>query len=152
MSILTQKTISKSINIDGTGVHTGEKVKLSILPSEPNTGIVFKRVDLRKNNIVIPNYKNVTDAVLCTTISNEFGTKVSTIEHLMGAFYGLGIDNAIVELNSQENGCSSNHTNGCNKDQTSNHFYGCGMPRIYTPNPPNSDKFIFWSISVFLSS
>jgi hypothetical protein len=45
-----------------------------------------------------------------------------------------------VELNSQENGCSSNHTNGCNKDQTSNHFYGCGMPRIYTPNPPNSDK------------
>tara|TARA_Y100001970_G_C14187603_1_gene833476 strand:- start:912 stop:1832 length:921 start_codon:yes stop_codon:yes gene_type:complete len=102
MSILTQKTISKSINISGAGVHTGEKVKLTILPSEPNTGIVFKRVDLRKNNTVIPNYKNVTDAVLCTTISNEFGTKISTIEHLMGAFYGLGIDNVIVELNSQE--------------------------------------------------
>ena len=102
MSLLSQKTLKKTATFSGVGLHNGKFAKVLIKPSEPNTGIVFKRVDLRKNNIVIPNYKNVTDAVLCTTISNEFGTKVSTIEHLMGAFYGLGIDNAIVELNSQE--------------------------------------------------
>jgi len=102
MSILTQRTISKNVSVEGIGVHTGEKVKLEIFPSEPNTGIIFKRIDLKKNNYVIPNFKNVVDATLCTTISNEYGVKVSTIEHLMGAFYGLGIDNALVELNSQE--------------------------------------------------
>ena len=102
MSILTQKTISKKISLEGTGIHTGLKAKLEILPAQPNTGIVFKRVDIKKNNIIIPNYSNVVDATLCTTISNYYGVKVSTIEHLMGAFYGLGIDNAIVEINSQE--------------------------------------------------
>ena len=75
---------------------------MKILPSEPNSGIVFKRVDLKKNNLIIPNVFNVTNATLCTTISNEFGVTVSTIEHLMGSFYGLGIDNALVELDSQE--------------------------------------------------
>jgi len=102
MSILTQKTILKKISLDGIGIHTGLKAKLEILPAHPNTGIIFKRVDIKKNNIIIPTYNNVVDATLCTTISNDFGVKVSTIEHLMGAFYGLGIDNAIVELNSQE--------------------------------------------------
>ncbi len=102
MSILTQKTISKKISLNGVGVHTGLEVNLDILPAHPNTGIIFKRVDILKNNIVIPSYNNVVDATLCTTISNNDAVKVSTIEHLMGAFYGLGIDNAIVELNSQE--------------------------------------------------
>tara|TARA_B100000686_G_C16625187_1_gene881447 strand:- start:35 stop:955 length:921 start_codon:yes stop_codon:yes gene_type:complete len=102
MSILTQKTVLKKISIDGIGVHTGLNVNLNILPAHPNTGIIFKRVDIKKNNIIIPTYNNVVDATLCTTISNDYGIKVSTIEHLMGAFYGLGIDNAIVELNSQE--------------------------------------------------
>ena len=102
MSLLSQKTVAKKISISGIGIHTGNKVNLSILPSLPNSGIVFKRTDLKKNNIIIPNFANVFDATLCTTISNEFDVKVSTIEHLMGAFYGLGIDNAIVELDSQE--------------------------------------------------
>ena len=102
MSILNQKTISKKLSFKGIGVHTGKNVKLDILPASPNTGIVFKRVDLKKNNIVYPSYSNVTDTTLCTTISNEFNVKVSTIEHLMGAFYGIGIDNALVEINSQE--------------------------------------------------
>ena len=102
MSILNQKTISKKLSFKGIGVHTGKNVKLDILPASPNTGIVFKRVDLKKNNIVYPSYSNVTDTTLCTTISNEFDVKVSTIEHLMGAFYGIGIDNAIIEINSQE--------------------------------------------------
>ena len=102
MSILTQKTVSKKISLDGIGIHTGVKAHLDILPASPNSGIVFKRVDIEKNNIIIPAYNNVVDATLCTTISNDYGVKVSTIEHLMGALYGLGIDNAIIEINSQE--------------------------------------------------
>jgi len=102
MSILNQKTILNSISFVGIGLHTGKEVEMKILPSEPNTGIVFKRVDLKSNNIVIPNIFNVSNATLCTTIENNYGVKVSTIEHLMGAMYGLGIDNAIIEINSQE--------------------------------------------------
>ncbi len=102
MSILNQRTIKNKISLSGIGLHTGKIAKLNLLPSEPNTGIVFKRTDLKKNNIIIPLYKNVIDTTLCTTLSNEHGIKVSTIEHLMGALYGLGIDNLIVELNSQE--------------------------------------------------
>ena len=102
MSLLTQKTILNSISIKGVGVHTGSNVTLKILPAAPNNGIIFKRIDLNKNNIVIPSYSNVVDAKLCTTISNQYGVKISTIEHLMGAFYGLGIDNALVEINAQE--------------------------------------------------
>ncbi len=102
MSLLTQKTILNSISIKGVGVHTGSNVALKILPAAPNNGIIFKRIDLNKNNIVIPSYSNVVDAKLCTTISNQYGVKISTIEHLMGAFYGLGIDNALVEIDAQE--------------------------------------------------
>jgi len=102
MSLLTQKTILNNISIKGVGVHTGSNVTLKILPAAPNNGIIFKRIDLNKNNIVIPSYSNVVDAKLCTTISNQYGVKISTIEHLMGAFYGLGIDNALVEINAQE--------------------------------------------------
>ena len=102
MSILNQKTINKKISISGVGLHSGRTVDLNLLPSEPNTGITFKRIDLNKNNIVIPTFNNVIDTTLCTTLSNEYGVKVSTIEHLMGALYGLGIDNLNVELNSQE--------------------------------------------------
>ena len=102
MSILSQSTIANKISFSGVGIHTGESVNMNILPSSPNSGIIFKRIDLKQNNIVIPNFENVCDATLCTTISNQFGVKVSTIEHLMAAFLGLGIDNAIVEVDSQE--------------------------------------------------
>ena len=102
MSILTQKTISKKITLRGIGVHTGKKVNLNIHPASPNSGITFKRIDLQENNIIYPIYNNVIDTTLCTTISNDYGVKVSTIEHLMGAFYGFGIDNALVEIDSQE--------------------------------------------------
>ena len=87
--------------MQGVGLHTGKEVELK-LPSTPNSGIVFKRVDLKENNLIIPTFANVVDTTLCTTLSNEYGVKVSTIEHLMGALYGLGIDNLIVEINSQE--------------------------------------------------
>ncbi len=102
MSILNQKTISKPIIFRGVGLHSGKKVEMRVLPSEPNTGIVFKRIDLKSNNLVIPNIFNVSNATLCTTITNKYGAKVSTIEHLMAAMYGLGIDNATIEINSEE--------------------------------------------------
>ena len=102
MSLLNQKTLNSSVKFNGVGLHTGKEVSVNILPSEPNTGILFKRTDLKKNNLVVPNVYNVSNATLCTTISNEYGVSVSTIEHLMGAFYGLGIDNALVEISSQE--------------------------------------------------
>ena len=102
VSILTQKTVSQKISFNGVGIHTGKKVNLNILPASPNTGITFKRIDLKTNNIIYPNYANVVDTTLCTTISNEYGAKVSTIEHLMGALYGIGIDNAFIEIDADE--------------------------------------------------
>ena len=80
----------------------GKFANLVIKPSAPNSGIVFIRKDLNKNNIIYPNVKNVCSAMLCTTISNDFDVKVSTIEHLMGALYGLGIDNAVIEIDNEE--------------------------------------------------
>ncbi len=102
MSVLNQKTINKDIIFCGIGLHTGLDVDLTIKPAEPNSGIIFKRTDLTKNNIVIPSIFNVSSAEFCTTISNQDGVKISTIEHLMGALYGLGIDNALIEINNQE--------------------------------------------------
>jgi UDP-3-O-[3-hydroxymyristoyl] N-acetylglucosamine deacetylase len=102
MSLLTQKTIKDTINFRGVGLHSGKTVNLCLKASEPDTGIIFKRVDLNKNNLVYPNFNNVTNTSLNTTISNQFGVKVSTIEHLMGALFGLGIDNLLIEINNEE--------------------------------------------------
>ena len=102
MSYLNQKTIKQTVSFTGIGLHSGNTVNLKLKPSEPNTGIIFKRVDLKNNNILIPNYNSVSNTSLNTTISNESGIKVSTIEHLMGALFGLGIDNIIVEIDNEE--------------------------------------------------
>ena len=102
MSLLNQKTVKKPIKFSGVGLHSGSLANIIIKPSNPNTGIVFKRVDLNKNNLVYPNFSNVSNTSLNTTISNEFGVKVSTIEHLMGALLGLGIDNATIEIDNEE--------------------------------------------------
>ena len=102
MSTLTQRTIKETITINGIGLHTGQEVNIKIKPAEPNTGVIFKRTDLKKNNYIIPNIFNVTNTNFCTTISNEFGTKVSTIEHLMAALFGMGVDNVLVEIDSEE--------------------------------------------------
>jgi UDP-3-O-[3-hydroxymyristoyl] N-acetylglucosamine deacetylase len=102
MSVLNQKTINKDITFSGFGVHSGVYVNMTVKPAKPNSGILFKRIDLKENNIIVPNIFNVSSADFCTTISNESGASISTIEHLMGAFYGLGIDNALVEIDSQE--------------------------------------------------
>ena len=102
MSYLTQKTIKNNINFSGIALHSGKNVNVCIKPAEPNFGIVFKRVDLKENNIVYPNFMNVSNTSLNTTVENEFGAKVSTIEHLMGALFGLGIDNALIEIDNEE--------------------------------------------------
>jgi UDP-3-O-[3-hydroxymyristoyl] N-acetylglucosamine deacetylase len=102
MSGLNQKTIKQDISFKGIGLHSGLDANLTLKPAEPNTGIVFKRTDLKENNIIVPNLFNVSSAIFCTTISNESGVRVSTIEHLMGALYGLGIDNVLVEIDNQE--------------------------------------------------
>ena len=102
MSVLNQKTINKDITFKGVGLHSGVDVTMTVKPAKPNSGILFKRIDLKENNIIIPNIFNVSSAIFCTTISNENGVSVSTIEHLMGALYGLGIDNAFVEIDNQE--------------------------------------------------
>ena len=102
MSYLTQKTIKNHISFSGVALHSGVDVKVCIKPAEPNFGVVFKRIDLKNNNLIYPNFMNVTNTSLNTTVENEFGAKVSTIEHLMGALFCLGIDNALIEIDNEE--------------------------------------------------
>jgi len=102
MAVLNQKTINQDITFNGVGLHSGLAVTMTVKPAAPNTGIIFKRIDLKENNIVVPNIFNVSSAIFCTTISNDHGASISTIEHLMGALYGLGIDNALIEIDNQE--------------------------------------------------
>ena len=102
MSYLTQKTIKSDVSFNGVALHSGFNVNICIKPAAPNFGIVFKRVDHKINNLVYPNFMNVTNTSLNTTIENEFGVKVSTIEHLMGALFGLGIDNVLIEIDNEE--------------------------------------------------
>ena len=99
-----QKTLKSSVQLEGIGLHTGAKVKLSLKPAEANSGIIFKRVDVNDSSksIIEANYNNVSSAVLCTTIKNKHGVSVTTIEHLMAAFYGEGIDNVLVEIDGPE--------------------------------------------------
>ena len=102
MSYLTQKTIKESVSFNGIALHSGHLVNISVKPAEPNFGIVFKRIDIKNNNLIYPNFMNVTNTSLNTTIENEFGVRVSTIEHLMGALFGMGIDNALIEIDNEE--------------------------------------------------
>ena len=87
MSILKQKTLKKTVSLSGVGLHSGKKANIKLIPQSPNTGIYFKRTDLKSNNIVYPSVFNVSSASYCTKISNEYGVTVSTIEHLMAALY-----------------------------------------------------------------
>tara|TARA_Y100000768_G_scaffold364850_1_gene325654 strand:- start:271 stop:1191 length:921 start_codon:yes stop_codon:yes gene_type:complete len=102
MSILKQKTLKKEINLSGVGLHSGKKVNIKLIPQRPNVGIYFKRIDLVSNNIIYPSVFNVSSASYCTKISNEYGVSVSTIEHLMAALYGKGVDNLLIEIDSEE--------------------------------------------------
>lgn len=100
---ISQKTINSKISCNSVGLHSGKNVKMTLLPAPCNTGIIFRRIDIEsEKNEIKAYYKNVVTTNLGTTIANEFGTKVATIEHLMAAIWGSGIDNLIVELNSEE--------------------------------------------------
>ena len=98
-----QKTLEEIIEFKGVGLHSGVDVNLCLKPAEPNSGIRFRRTDVDSDkNIIEANYKNVISPILCTKIQNSYGVSVSTIEHLMAAFYLEGVDNALVELDASE--------------------------------------------------
>ena len=99
--MLNQRTLKNSIRATGVGLHSGQKVYMTLRPAPPNTGIVFRRVDLPDSADIKARAENVGDTTLGTTLVN--GTvKVSTVEHLLSAFAGLGIDNAFVEVSAAE--------------------------------------------------
>jgi len=99
----SQKTIKDPIELEGVGLHNGTKVNLCLKPAAVNSGIKFKRTDINDSkNIIEASYKNVSSSALCTKIKNSYGVSVSTIEHLMAAFYGEGIDNVLVEIDAPE--------------------------------------------------
>ena len=102
MSKNNQKTIRDNIELSGIGLHNGVEVNLKIKPSSQNSGIIFKRTDIKKNNIIHANFKNVEEPILCTKLKNENEVSISTVEHLMAAFYGEDIDNVLVEVDAPE--------------------------------------------------
>ncbi len=97
-----QQTIDKPLDFEGIALHSGKNVKVKLLPACEDFGIVFKRIDLKTNNTIKANYKNVSSATLCTTLENEFKNKVSTVEHLLAALYIKGVDNVLVEIDGDE--------------------------------------------------
>lgn len=98
-----QTTIAGSVTCSGIGVHTGQTVNLTLHPAEADTGIQFIRLDVpEEKSVVRAFYLDVTDTMLGTTITNEYGVSVSTIEHLMAALWGMGVDNAVVTLSGPE--------------------------------------------------
>ena len=99
--MIKQRTLQNTIRATGVGLHSGEKVYLTLRPAMPNTGIVFVRTDLDPAVHIPAHAESVTDTNLCTALSKD-GVKVATVEHLMSAFAGLGIDNAYVELSAAE--------------------------------------------------
>ena len=102
MQEIYQKTIAKKISFSGIGLHSGLTSTVNLLPAEKDTGILFKRIDKKNNNIIKANFRNVTNSKLCTTLQNSDELKVSTVEHLMAAFYITGIDNILVEIDNSE--------------------------------------------------
>ena len=98
-----QTTVGNVISFDGIGLHSGRFVRVEIHPAAPNSGIQFRRIDITESRQTINAHPdNVEQARLCTRISNEDGVRLETVEHIMAAFAGLGIDNAIVQIDSGE--------------------------------------------------
>ena len=102
MQDIYQKTITNPLIFKGISLHSGTDSKITILPGKADQGIVFKRIDLKENNLITAIYENVSSAKLCTTLENNSGVKVSTVEHLLAALYIAGLDNALIEINNEE--------------------------------------------------
>ena len=119
-----QTTLNTPVSFEGVGLHSGLNTRITILPAEADQGITFKRVDLKKNNLVQANYTNVSSAKLCSTLKNEKGVKVSTVEHLLAALYIANIDNAIIEIDNEEvpimDGSAKNFISVLNKTEIKN--------------------------------
>jgi len=100
---LQQQTLKNAISCTGVGLHSGAKVQMVLRPADADTGVVFLRTDIHDRDARIPaRWDHVTDTTLCTTIGNDDEVKVATIEHLLAALAGCGIDNVLVELNGPE--------------------------------------------------
>ncbi len=98
-----QRTLARKARLSGVGVHSGQPATVTILPAPCDTGVRFIRLDIEdRNNLIDARFDTVTDTALCTCIGNDGGAKVSTIEHLMAALAGCGIDNALVEVDGPE--------------------------------------------------
>ena len=97
MFSIYQKTIEHKITFSGVGLHSGKNSNVKFIPAHDNQGIVFKRVDLENNNLIEAKFNNVSSATLCTSLKNNHGVKVSTVEHLLAALYIKGIDNLVVD-------------------------------------------------------
>ena len=95
-----QNTIDNPVSFKGIGLHSGKESEITILPAKANQGIIFKRVDIEGDNLIHANYKNVSSAKLCSTLQNNKGVKVSTVEHLLASLYIANIDNALIEINN----------------------------------------------------
>jgi len=99
--MIKQRTLKNVIRATGVGLHTGDKVYLTLHPAEPDTGIRFRRVDLDNPVTIEATPENVGETILSTTLVQD-GVKISTVEHLLSALAGLGIDNAIIDVSSAE--------------------------------------------------
>ena len=100
-----QKTLNKSFSLSGITLHSGKYVSIRVQPATANTGIVFRRTDLKvpyEDTLIEAKYENVSTSELCTKLLNKSGISVSTVEHILSAFHGLGIDNAVVEIDNDE--------------------------------------------------
>ena len=111
--MIKQRTLKNIIRATGVGLHTGSKVYLTLRPAPSQTGIIFRRIDLDESLEIRACPENVIDTRLSTTLERD-GVRVSTVEHLMSAFAGLGIDNAYVDLTAPEvpimrPGCGTRH-------------------------------------------
>lgn len=103
MISISQKTVNSKISCSGIGLHSGEHTSITLIPAPCNSGIIFRRTDIGgANGVIKASYKNVIGTNLGTTLTNEFGAKVSTIEHLMAAIWGCGIDNLYIDIDGPE--------------------------------------------------
>ena len=97
-----QHTLNEAVYFEGIGLHTGKIAKVKVVPGKDDQGIVFKRTDVSEKNLISAEFQNVSSAKLCTTLENEYGIKVSTVEHLLAALYISDIDNATIEIDNEE--------------------------------------------------
>ena len=97
-----KQTLLNPVVFEGIGLHSGKRSKITILPNQEEKGIIFKRIDLHKNNTIVADYKNVSSTTLSTTLMNQHGVKVSTVEHLLAALFIAGVDCAKIEIDSEE--------------------------------------------------